>query len=155
NVGSLTRDQACELLKMPATRLDFLQNDDALSWLLDWPLGASLLAAAVERYTVEAGSPGRGWELVMEHLRRSGRKLLDRPGTPGRNGSVSSSLRESLGRLLPDERRLLLDIARGGSSRQGAETLEARRLRDLGLVNAGRDGLRVHEVIYGWLLGQG
>ena len=51
----------------------------------------------------EAGSLERAYDQLLEQLKKSGLKLLDRPGTPGRNGSVSLALRESLARLLPGE----------------------------------------------------
>ena len=157
NTGCLTRAESCEFLKITAPLPEAFEKDAGLAWLLEWPLGAALLAAALDRYTAEAGSPEQAWELLLERLKKSGLKVLDRPGTSGRNGSVSLSLRESLGRLLPRERRLLMEIARGNVSEPGADSPEVRRLIDLGLISrgTGSEPWKPHEVVYRWLLGQG
>ena len=157
NTGCLTRAESCEFLRITAPLPEAFEKDAGLAWLLEWPLGAALLAAALDRYTAEAGSPEQAWELLLERLKKSGLKVLDRPGTSGRNGSVSLSLRESLGRLLPRERRLLMEIARGNVSEPGADSPEVRRLIDLGLISrgTGSEPWKPHEVVYRWLLGQG
>jgi predicted acylesterase/phospholipase RssA/MinD-like ATPase involved in chromosome partitioning or flagellar assembly len=155
NVGCLTRDESRALLKISEDRLEILERDKSLAWLLNWPLGSSLIATAVKKYSDEATSPERGWDVLLDQLHKSGLKLLDRPGESGRNASLAAGLRESLGRLLPAERRLLIDIARRGAAQETTETPEIRRLMELGLVTSDGKTTRAHDLVYRWLLRTG
>jgi predicted acylesterase/phospholipase RssA len=156
-VGNLSNEESRELLNVPAPRLDAFQNDPALRPLLTWPLGASLISAAVERYSAQTKTPERGSDLLLEQLKTLGLKALDRPGVPGRNGSASLSLRESLMWLQPAERRLLMTAARAGAAgiKDDPNRPEAsRRLKELGLLRADGETLSANEVVCSWVLGQ-
>jgi predicted acylesterase/phospholipase RssA len=152
-----------------------IRADATLSGLLEWPLGASLLRAAAERRSSQGSTLDMAWNGLRAHLNISGLGLLDQPGTVGRNGSIDLSLRETLNRLPPEARRLLMTIVAAGETGMPGEwgspyagdtpspTRGGRRnddrspsslLVDLGLAVLDGKTLRAEEVVFRWLVAQ-
>ena len=116
------------------------------------------------------------WNGLRAHLNISGLGFLDQPGITGRNGSIDLSLRETLNRLPPEARRLLMAVVAAGEqgmpgewgSPYGGDTLSpdggnrsnsdrspSRLLVDLGLAVLEGKTLRAEEVVFRWLVAQG
>jgi predicted acylesterase/phospholipase RssA len=175
-VGKLTADQSAALINVPRSALTDIQGNATLNWLGDWPLGASLLRAAVERYSLRSGSPERARADLWNQLQRSGLRLLDQPAVAGRNGSIDLSLRDTLTRLPPQARRLLMTMAAAGDrgipvipadligqqvpgsaaafvKRTGSRS-SGRLLVDVGFAVIDGDVLRGDTLVKSWLAGQ-
>ena len=174
-IGQFSASESLELLKIPAQIADIVRSDSALNWLLQWPLGASLLRTAMERQSAHGSTPESAWNVLRAQLQRAGLASLDQPGIAGRNGSVNRSLRDSLGRLQPEARRLLITVAAAGErgvptpsvnlsgpmieaqverKRRRSDRPPARALVDLALAVYDGETLRAQETIYRWLVGQ-
>ena len=70
NTGDLTPEESRELLKIPASLLDVFEKDDGLAWLLEWPLGAALLAAALHGYATDKAAAIHGYAADKVRRRR-------------------------------------------------------------------------------------
>ena len=175
-VGKFTPEESGELNKLPEAIAAELRADASLNWLLQWPLGASLLRAAIERQAALSNRPELAWSSLRTQLQRSGLRFLDQPETTGRNGSIDVSLRESFGRLQPESRRLLITLATEGNKgievrpedvsgpqaqslaerkQRGSDRPPVRALVDLSLAAIDGETLRLEEVSYHWLVAHG
>jgi predicted acylesterase/phospholipase RssA/MinD-like ATPase involved in chromosome partitioning or flagellar assembly len=175
-LGKFAVTEAGALLGTTVRFADQMRADPVVGWLIDWPLGTSLLRAAVERQggTHQVGA----WDALRAQLQRSGLRLLDQPQVAARNGSIDRSLRESLSRLQPDARRLLFSLVaqRGSGSKIEAASRDAsqryhqpsidrgkrsadrspmRELMDLGLAVSDGEDLRADEIVQHWLGAEG
>src|SRR4051812_23344895 len=113
-VGTFTADESAQLVRLPPESLADLRTDVALSRLIAWPLGASLVRAALDRQPTQVTSPARALADLRSQLQESGLRVLEQPQTPGRNRSVDASLRDTITRLSPEARRHLLKLAAAG-----------------------------------------
>ncbi len=156
SVGPLTADESARLAKVPLDGSQ-LGDDPLLRAMREWPLGATLLRNALERRLAQGDEPPQAWNTIRNALERQGITALDQPAAGTRSGSVALSLRESVGRLTPGQRKLLFTIAAKGA--QGwpntPEGPDGLRLQALGLIQDLDGMLRADERVYRWLLSRG
>ena len=172
-LGKFTAEESGELLKISPGIAAEIRADATLNWLLEWPLGASLLRAALEGQSSQSNTPEQAWNSLRAQLQRSGLRLLDQPEPTGRNGSLDLSLRESLGRLQPETRKLLMSLAKEGEKgipvnsvvltgpkdqpaverkKRSSDRPPARTLVDLGLAVVDGETLHAEEIVHRWLV---
>ncbi len=180
SVGTLSEEESTALLKTKPSQVAG-GDDPVLAQMLVWPLGASLLRAALERRFAHKETPEKAWEGIRASLQRQGITVFDQPDVADKNSSVARSLRGTIGRLQPEERALLVTVAKMGDqglpdrSRQeadsrpaggasswsaanepvSAETRRRHRLIDLGLTQETEGVARIDSRVRAWLLSQG
>jgi predicted acylesterase/phospholipase RssA len=137
-------------------------GDSTLDALLRWPLGASLMRAAYERQAALKENPEEVWNDLLKAFQSQGIATFDQPGVSDRRNSAVYSIRESIGRLRPEERRLLSSIARRQEEgfwdpREPSDRVSSLRgrLSDLGLIVDSHGKTVVPPLIRAWLASQG
>ena len=158
-VNMLTADQSHSLLRTQLPHLAGV-NDKNLELLLRWPLGASLLRTELERRSAQRESPEEAWRGILKATELHGITAFDQPGASDRNGSIGQSIRETIGRLRPEERSLLIAIAKAPHGLQfDAGTLRRddriQRLSNLALIHTSDGVAVVHPLTRAWLQSQG
>ena len=132
--------------------------------MLEWPLGASLVRAALERRLALRESPDAAWESLRQAFLRHRVLAFDTPGAD-RATSAGRSLALTLSRVESIHRNLLVLLAQ----RPASEGLDLRvrdnvavrfgveRLRNLGLATIDNDHERalVNPLVQAYLLAQG
>jgi predicted acylesterase/phospholipase RssA len=133
------------------------QNAD-LDLLLRWPLGISLLRTELERRGARRQNVGDTWREIEKSIESHGITAFDQSGSQNRNNSVAQSIRESVGRLRPEERSRLIDIARAerGLAITGLSgDQQTQRLSNLGLIKTSESLAIVQPLVRAWLVSQG
>ncbi len=135
--------------------------------MIEWPLGASLVRAALERRLALRETPDAAWENLRQAFLRHRVLAFDTPGTD-RSTSAGRTLAWTLSRLGPDQRKLLADVAQrpdgidvriAGRPAGPAEVFraEVERLCELGLAHLDDKSERafVDPLVQAYLLAQG
>jgi predicted acylesterase/phospholipase RssA len=162
-VGLLTSAQAQLLLgpePAPAERanprFEFAQQLTML------PLGATLVRSALDRRTSQGATPLQAWEQVRAAFGRQDILAFDQLDSADRGSSIARSLDATLARLTPDERSLLIAMAKGdgapGTAADPANPQRAaqtQRLANLGLIDLQSGRPQVNPLVQAYLLVEG
>jgi predicted acylesterase/phospholipase RssA len=184
SIGALYSDEASGILKTPEIPLagaDENERAQLIQHLVTWPLGATLLRAALERRLAQGDTVEGAWEALRDAFRRHeivafdqlatasrtqsvaqsvGQTVLQLSATADRTQSVAQSLRETVSRLTVPEKALLVRIGKepaGVGLVDKTSAFLGRRLADFGLVQIeeGSSGARIHPLIRAYLFAQG
>ena len=184
SIGVLSSDEASEIIKtreIPLAGADENERAQLVQHLLTWPLGATLLRAALERRLAQGDTVERAWEALRDAFGRHEIVAFDQLGTASRAQSVvqsldktvsqlkatadralsvARSLGETVSRLPEPEKALLLRIAKepaGTGLDDQTGGFLGRRLADFGLVQIeeGSSRTRINPLVRAYLFAQG
>jgi predicted acylesterase/phospholipase RssA len=164
-VGLLTAEQSRQMLGPDFTdlaeptspRFKFAQEFAML------PLGAALIRSALERRSTQGAKLAEAWKQLRDAFSRQDIFAFDRPDSADRGTSIARSLDVTMVRLSPDEKSLLIAMAkRDDALGAGAAPAslpqpapQAQRLADLGLIDLQSGAPGVNPLIQAYLLVEG
>ena len=183
SIGMLADDEAHQILKtsdIPIRRGGDGDPVELIEQFGKWPLGATLLRTALDRRLVQGETLESAWEALGEAIKRhqiaafdqltptkqSQQRTSVRPGvsavgqsaTTDRARSAVLSLRDTVSRLSPEDKALLIRVAKEPEMLTPIEAPNVSRLKDLALVQD-RDtrgaSPSVHPLVRAYLLSQG
>jgi predicted acylesterase/phospholipase RssA/MinD-like ATPase involved in chromosome partitioning or flagellar assembly len=121
-LGTFTGEQSGALLNLPQPIVFDDEHKVLAQELQSLPLGASLMRTAYERAVAQQQNPEQAMDTVRQALVRHGVTAFDNLRTSDRSQSLSRSLQQTLSRISPQEKKLLILLVKANKGVALSET---------------------------------